>query len=135
MPAGLGGLSAPHLPTEHLISPEPRREPLAQAGSLQPSSSSPAPHVLKAQHRLVRECGPAPESAGTNAARSTLLPQLPSPKSSGIAFHLDSEVHKISVNKVLLRNKVICFLGVGVGVEVGVVFVFFFQDKTSLCRI
>ena len=45
-PAGLGGPSVPHLPTGHLISHEPRQEPLAQAGLCQPSSFSPALHVL-----------------------------------------------------------------------------------------
>lgn len=48
-PAGLGGPSVPHLPTGHLISPEPRQEPLAQVGLHQPSSFSPAPRVLKSQ--------------------------------------------------------------------------------------
>jgi hypothetical protein len=48
-PAGLGGLSVPHLPTGHPISPEPRQGHLAQAGLLQPSSFSPALHVLKSQ--------------------------------------------------------------------------------------
>ena len=45
-PAGLGGPSAPHLPTGHLISREPRLEPLVQAGISQPSSFSPALRVL-----------------------------------------------------------------------------------------
>lgn len=45
-PAGLGGLSVPHLPTERPISPEPRQEPLVQAGLLQPWSFSPALCVL-----------------------------------------------------------------------------------------
>ena len=45
-PAGLGGPSAPHLPTGHLVSHEPRLEPLVQAGISQPSSFSPALRVL-----------------------------------------------------------------------------------------
>ena len=45
-PAGLGGPSVPHLPTGHLISHEPRPEPLVQAGVSQPSSFSPALRVL-----------------------------------------------------------------------------------------
>ena len=47
--AGLGGPSVPRLPTGHLISREPRQEPLAQAGLCQPLSFSPALHVLKSQ--------------------------------------------------------------------------------------
>lgn len=35
---GPGGPSVPHLPTGHLISHEPRQEPLVQAGLCQPSS-------------------------------------------------------------------------------------------------
>ena len=37
-PAGLGGPFVPHLPTGHLISHEPKQEPLVQAGLCQPSS-------------------------------------------------------------------------------------------------
>lgn len=42
MPAGFGGLSIPHFPTEYSVSFEPRQEPSVQAGFLQPLSSSPA---------------------------------------------------------------------------------------------
>jgi hypothetical protein len=42
----------------------------------------------------------------------SLLPGLPIPKSSETAFHLDSEVHKISGNEIF-RNKVILFGGEG----------------------
>lgn len=64
-PAGLGVLSVPHLPTGHLISPEPRQERLAQAGLPQPLSFSPALHVLKSSEEQLghkRTVGPAPLS-------------------------------------------------------------------------
>lgn len=54
MPAGLGELSVPHLPTGHLISPEPRREPLVQVDLLQPLSFSP---VLRALGPWGWNCG------------------------------------------------------------------------------
>ena len=38
--------SVPHLPTVHLVSPNPRQEPLVQEGLFQPPSFSPVLHVL-----------------------------------------------------------------------------------------